>query len=118
MTFGSLNAWAQESNDRLIGVYESIANKFDRQSVLILDKDSRFIYKYGVGGCRGEVTGNWKIENKRLALTNDNEFLGNDTINYPDLGLSSWTVKRNGLKPDKIVDSGCLKDNKLHRKKS
>jgi hypothetical protein len=32
------------------------------------------------------------------------------------LGLTSWAVKTIGIKPEQIVDSGCLKEDNLHFK--
>lgn len=109
--------WAQKSDEKIIGAYYSTANKFERYSILILENDNKFIYKYGVGGCQAEVKGNWRTEGKKLRLTNDDEFLNNDIIKYPDMSLTTWSIKRTGVKPDKIIDSGCVKDNKLHVKK-
>lgn len=117
LTVISLSVRGQESSDELIGVYESMGNKFERYSILILSKDNLFIYKYGVGGCQGEIKGKWTIENKKVKLTNDREFLNHKTIVYPDMSLTAWTVKKNGIKPDHLVDSGCVKENQLHRKK-
>ncbi len=117
MTIISLAFLGQDSNDALIGVYESMDNKFERYSILILEKDKVFIYKYGGGGCQGEIKGKWTIANKKVKLTNDQEFLYHETIVYPDMSLTSWTVKKIGIKPDKLVDSGCLKENQLHIKK-
>jgi hypothetical protein len=117
LTIISLNVRGQNSTDGLIGVYESKGNKFERYSILILNKDNVFIYKYGVGGCQGEIKGKWTIENKKVKLTNDQEFLNHGTIVYPDMSLTTWTVKKIGVKPDKLVDSGCVKESQLHIKK-
>ena len=69
--------------------------------------------------CQGEVKGKWTIESKRLNFTNDKEFLDNETIVYPKLGLSTWTVKKIGVKPGKAaVEGGCVKDGELHLKRS
>ncbi|MCH7415849.1 hypothetical protein MM213_20280 [Belliella sp. R4-6] len=116
MTIISFSVRGQDSTFGLIGVYESTQNKFERYSILILEKDKKFIYKYGVGGCQGEVKGTWTIQDKRLEFLNDQEFLNNDIINYPNLALTTWTIKKKGIKPDKLVNSGCVKDNKLHVK--
>jgi len=83
----------------------------------VLDKDNRFIYKSGLGGCQVEITGTWTVEKKKIKFTNDKEFMDNETILYPNLGQTTWTVKKFGIKPDKGVDSGCVKDGKLHRRK-
>ncbi|AXE18383.1 hypothetical protein DR864_11805 [Runella rosea] len=107
----------QSTHDGLIGVYESTSNGFEKYSIIILDKDNRFAYKAGLGGCQVEVKGTWIIEKKKLKLTNDNEFLNKETVYYPNLGLTTWTITRNGIKPDGLVDSGCVKDDKLHRRR-
>jgi hypothetical protein len=117
LTIISLTVRGQDSTDGLIGVYESMDNKFERYSILTLNKDKVFIYKYKVGGCQGEVKGKWTIENKKVRLTNDQEFLNHETIVYPDMSLTTWTVKKIGVKPDNLVDSGCVKENQLHIKK-
>jgi hypothetical protein len=112
----SIGVRGQASYDGLIGVYKSTGDKFEKYSTLTLEKENRFIYKYGAGGCQGEVMGTWTIENKRLKLTNDKVFLNNETIVYPNLSLTTWTIKKTGVKPDKLIDSGCVKDNHLHKK--
>lgn len=117
LLFFTTTTFGQGGHDGLLGTYESTDNAFERYSIVILDKEYRFIYKSGLGGCQVEVTGTWTIENKKLKFTNDKEFLDNDIIHYPNLGLTTWTIKKLGIKPDKIVDSGCVKDDKLHRRK-
>ncbi len=107
----------QTSTDELIGEYFSLENKFESYSTMTLEKDNRFTYNYGIGGCRGEVKGKWTIENKKIRFENDTSFLHNKTIHYPDLGQTTWTVKKIGIQPDKIVDSGCVKSDKLHMKR-
>ncbi|MBX2970102.1 MAG: hypothetical protein KF803_12090 [Cyclobacteriaceae bacterium] len=107
----------QTNTDGLIGEYFSIENKFESFSTMILEKDNRFIYSYGIGGCRGEVKGTWTIRDKKLEFKNDSTFLDNKIIKYPDLGQTAWTVKKIGIQPDKIVDSGCVKSDKLHMKR-
>lgn len=47
---------------------------------MILDKENRFIYKSGLGGCQTEVKGTWIVENKKLKFTNDTEFTNDGTI--------------------------------------
>ncbi|MGF1638992.1 MAG: hypothetical protein ACFCUU_18090 [Cyclobacteriaceae bacterium] len=117
LTIISLHVHGQSSSEGLVGIYESVGNKFERHSILILKKDSVFIYKYGVGGCQGEIKGNWIIENNKVRFTNDQEFLNHQTIFYPNLSLATWTVKKNAVKPDSLVDSGCIKENQIHLKK-
>jgi len=110
-------AFSQDDNNGLQGTYQSIDNGFERYSTMILLTDNRFIYKTGVGGCQVKVTGTWTSNKGRLNFRNDDEFLNHSTIFYPNLSLVTWTVKKFGIKPEGTVDSGCLKDDKLHRKK-
>jgi hypothetical protein len=117
LIFFTTTTFGQSRHDGLLGTYESIDNGFERYSIVALNQDNRFIYRSGLGGCQVEVTGTWTIENKKLKFTNDKEFLVNNTIRYPNLGLTTWTIKKLGIKPDKIVDSGCVKDDKLHLRK-
>ena len=107
----------QTSTDGLIGEYFSLENKFEGYSTMTLEKENRFTYSYGIGGCRGEIKGKWAIEDKKLRFENDSSFLDNKTIHYPDLGQTTWTIKKIGIQPDKIVDSGCVKSDKLHMKR-
>lgn len=71
-------AKGQSTREGLVGVYESTG--FDRHSTMILDKENRFIYKSGLGGCQTEVKGTWIVENKKLKFTNDTEFTNDGTI--------------------------------------
>lgn len=50
----------------------------------------------------------------QLILTNDNEFLRNKIIDYPDMSLTTWTIRKRGVKPNHIVDSGCVKEKRMH----
>ncbi len=110
-------AFAQEVNQTLFGVYYSTDNRFERYSTMILSKDYHFIYKSGLGGCQVEVIGTWTIKDEKIWFTNDKKFLGNDTIRYPDLSLTTWTIKRRGIRPDELVDSGCVKEHGLFKKR-
>ena len=107
----------QTSTDGLIGIYESVDNKFERYSTLIIKHNNRFIYQAGVGACQVEVTGRWTIEDKKLKFVNDSEFLNNDIITYPDLSKANWKIKKFGVKPDSSIDSGCIVEEKIHRKR-
>ena len=109
--------FGQEVHDGLLGTYESTENGFERYSTVVLSKNYRFTYKSGRGGCQVEVKGTWTFENKKLKFVNDKEFLSNETIHYPDLSLTTWTVKKIGIKPDKFVESACVTDDNLHRKR-
>ena len=117
LTLLTMVAFSQDDNNGLQGTYQSIDNGFERYSTMILLTDNRFIYKTGVGGCQVKVTGTWTSNKGRLNFRNDDEFLNHSTIFYPNLSLVTWTVKKFGIKPEGTVDSGCLKDDKLHRKK-
>jgi len=110
------NTLGQSSRGGLVGVYKSNANSFERYSIMTLEANNRFVYKYGFGGCQGEVKGNWKVVDKKIVFENDTEFLNDSIIHYPNLGLTAWTVKTIGIKPGQTIDAGCLKDNNLHLK--
>lgn len=117
LAFVFCSFYGQKDYNGLIGTYDSRDNRFEFYSIMILQKDNRFVYKYGVGGCQGEVTGNWIVENKKLKFTNDNEFLNNETTFYPNLGLLYWTVKKFGIKPDEKVDNCFFETEVLHSKR-
>jgi hypothetical protein len=104
------------SRDGLIGVYKSNGNSFERYSIMTLEANSRFTYRYGLGGCQGEVKGIWKVIDKKISFENDPSFLNDSIVRYPNLGSTTWTVKTIGIKPEQTIDSGCLKDNNLHLK--
>ena len=85
---------------------------------MILEKDNRFTYKSGLGGCQVEVKGTWMIDHKKLKFINDKEFTDDGTLLYPNRGLTTRTIKKTGIKPDGLLDKGfCFKDDKLHRKR-
>lgn len=106
-----------QSNRRgLVGVYKSNGNSFERYSVMTLETNNRFVYKYGLGGCQGEVKGNWSVVDKKIVFENDAAFLNDSITHYPNLGLTTWTVKTIGIRPEQAVDAGCLKDDNLHIK--
>jgi hypothetical protein len=108
----------QSTHDGLVGAYESKSNGFEWSSVMILEKKNRFTYTSALGGCQTEVKGTWTVEDKKLKFTNDKEFTDHGTILYPNLGLTTWTIKKTGIKPDGLLDKGfCFKDDKLHRKR-
>lgn len=109
-------SYGQSSRGGLIGVYKSNGNSFERYSIVTLETNNRFVYKYGLGGCQGEVKGTWKIVGKKMVFENDPIFLDDSTIHYPNLGLTTWTVKTIGIRPEQTVDSGCLKEDNIHLK--
>jgi len=89
--FSSISALGQSTVDGLIGIYESKPKGFESYSVMKLDEQNRFTYNYGVGGCRGEVTGNWRIIDQKLQFETDEQFLKDSIIVYLDLdGEENW----------------------------
>lgn len=108
--------FGQSSRGGLVGVYKSNANSFERYSIMTLETNNRFVYKYGLGGCQGEVKGTWKVVDKKIVFENDAAFLNDSIIHYPNLGLATWTVKTIGIKPEQAIDAGCVKDDNLHLK--
>lgn len=113
----SFNAHGQGANKRLVGTFAPKNNAFEQWSVLTLQGDQRFTYNYGVGGCQDEISGTWDVKGKKLIMTNDKKFLNHDTIFYPDMSLTTWTIKKKGVKPNGSVDSGCIKETRLHSKR-
>ena len=109
-----------QKND-LFGKFYSKNNGFEKWSIVELKKDGRFIYNYGLSACQAEITGTYIVVNKRIIFKNDLEFL-NDKIDelspfYPDMSLTKWKIKKNFIKPENVVDSGCIKDKGKHFKK-
>jgi len=116
VAFSGKVSFAQSSQDKLVGIYSSNANKFERYSVMSLEADKRFTYKYGLGGCQGEVKGTWEISDRKVKFKNDLVFTSDSIVLHPNLGLSTWSVNGRGIRPDQAVDSGCLKEDNLHLK--
>ena len=108
----------QTTGDSIIGVYEAIDSKPDSivptYSILKIENNNRFTYKFGCGDIGGEITGTWTVNGKKLKLTNDKKYLDSKTITYPK--INSWTILPNGLKPDKTIEFWC-KFGKVHLKK-
>jgi hypothetical protein len=117
LTIWIITSYAQLSEDGLIGIYKSNGNQFERYSIMMLEPNNRFVYKYALSGCQGEVKGNWKIVDKKIKFDNDPSYLNDSIIHYPNLGLTTWTINRMGIKPEQIVDSGCMKEDNMHFKK-
>jgi len=111
--FAALTARGQQRHDGLIGAYQAKGG-FEKYSILVLKADKSFTYEYGLGGCQGEVEGTWIVKKNKLILTNDNEFLGKEIAVHPDMSLTSWTIKKKALKPDGMVDCGCVKETRKH----
>ena len=89
-------------------------------SELSIKSDNRFEYFYRLGGCQGTVYGKWKLNEKRLILNADDEFLRIPSKEYPAIyprfETFVWKVKRKGLRPTKEIDTGCFQIKRLHRK--
>lgn len=109
-------SYGQSSRGGLMGIYKSNGNSFERYSIMTLETNNRFVYKYGLGGCQGEVKGSWKNVDKKITFENDPLFLNDTIVQYPNLGLTTWAVKTIGIKPEQAVDSGCLKEDNVHLK--
>jgi len=105
----SLSLSGQTTENGLIGNYYSIENKFEKSAIIELKKDGTFEFKYALGGCQGEISGLWTIENKKIRFKNDLEYRNA----LPDLSLFLWTVKKNGIRPDGEINCGCLKPKKI-----
>lgn len=103
-------------SDKLIGIYNSNGNKFERYAAMKLEPNSRFIYKFGLSGCQSEVKGTWKVINKKIVFKNDSTFLSDSLIRYPNLGLVTWSIKTIGIKPDQAIDLGCFEEDHLYLK--
>lgn len=110
----AFTASGQETNDRLVGVYKAKDNAFEKWSILTLQRDKRFKYEFGVGGCQGEITGTWDTKENKLLMTTDKEFLDDENIFYPDMSLTTWSIRKKGIKPNGSVDSGCVKETRIH----
>ena len=118
-----------------LGNYNSVDNKFEKWSILLLQKENRFVYKYGQGGCQGEVTGSWIKKGNYLLLENGSEYINNennktdllqvnDTLAmeiplpfYPNPGKVKWKIKGNSLKTEDEIDTGCFYEKGIHKLK-
>ena len=107
---------AQIDQRNLLGVYASDRNSEEQSSLLELRKNYRFIYKYRLGACEGEVRGVWGKVQGKLKLKNDVEFLNKGSIQYPDLSLVTWSINKNGIKPDDPFYACGFIEKSLHRK--
>jgi hypothetical protein len=130
-------------NSGLTGTYVSTKNGFEWHSTLKLSEKNRFKYSYGISGCQGEITGNWRIvEGDLLEFTYDEEFRSgyNDQLSeeelseldslsevaginftkikpcYPDLNSGTWMVKKRGLMLINEMACSCWAVKGMHRK--
>ena len=97
------------------GRYISTDSKFEKSSELLLDSDSAFIYSYILGGCQDKINGTWTIKNGNIVLHTQ---VKDAAVKYhtPYLNNTVWTIKKNGVKPQEIIDNGCFKEGALHVK--
>lgn len=111
---------AIQPNQRIIGTYYFVGDRFEQHSRITLKPEGVFMYSAGAGGCQVEVTGQWRAERNKLYLVNDKEFQNNpaDTSRYhsfyPDMSLTAWKISLNALKPLHPVSSGCVVTSKKH----
>lgn len=130
-------------NSELSGTYVSTKNGFEWHSTLILSEQYRFKYSYGISGCQGEITGNWRVrKGDLLEFTYDEEFRNDyneplseeelsdfDSLRaitgydltkikpcYPDLNSGTWIVKKRGLMLMNEMECSCWPVKGLHRK--
>jgi hypothetical protein len=68
-----------------------------------------------LGGCQDKINGHWTIKNSYVILRTA---VNRDSVSYfmPDLNSNSWTITKNGIKPEKPIDNGCFKESALHQK--
>jgi len=118
------------------GTYHSVNNRFEKWSIMELNKNGSFKYNYGLGGCQGIITGTYRINNWLIYFVNDKEFTKeylkavNDSISkidstfvnigtpiMPDLSLTEWKIKNNAIKPISEIDCGCIIEKGKHIKK-
>jgi len=104
----------QSNSVAIAGTY-ALSNRIN-YSIISIRNNYTFTYTYGLEGCVGEVTGTWRINRNKLFFKNDSAYLNNSSICYPDLSLSSWTVKKNGIKPADAITCTCSDIRFLHYK--
>jgi hypothetical protein len=109
----------ERNKNGLAGTYS--IGEFEFWSIITLNQNHTFEYKYGVGGCQATITGKWTEEYGMLKLTNDLEYspkAKTDVMapSYPNLNNVLWKEKADGLKPLKEIDTGCFKTKKLHKR--
>lgn len=99
----------------LVGVYVSKKNKFEKWSILGLNENHIFNYKYGLGGCQDKIEGIWDYHYKTVILSLHPKY---DTVFYhvPNLDQSEWKITNRGLWPTKKIDNGCFIEEGKHLK--
>lgn len=102
------------SGQDLFGLYSTIKNRSLRGSILTLKTDSSFRYEYMLGGCQDKIDGKWTFSNNRIHL----QPVISDTVkrHQPALQNITWEIRKNGLKPDAVIDNGCFKEDAVHKK--
>ena len=107
------------SKKEIVGRYG--VGGFEFLSILTLNENNEFEYRYAVGGCQAVVTGIWTEESGMVKLTSSSEFLPKaepDSMapKYPVFENTMLKVKAKGLKPVEEIDTGCFKTKKLHKR--
>ena len=129
-------SFGQIKTDELNGIYYSVDNKFEKWSIIELQENGIFKYKYGLSACQAEITGTYSVENKKIKFKNDKEFrkkyleaerdsliktdstfIGVGIPIYPDLSLTEWKIKKNSIKPISEIDCGCIIEKGKHKKR-
>ncbi|WP_336129349.1 hypothetical protein [Mesoflavibacter sp. CH_XMU1422-2] len=136
LTITFLVLFGQNTKTELVGTYYSVDNEFERWSIIELQADGTFKYKYGLSACQAEITGTYSVANKKIRFKNDREytkkylqserdsiiksdstFIGIGIPVYPDLSLTEWKIKKSGIKPMSEIDCGCIIENGKHKKR-
>lgn len=131
-----LISFGQNKKTELNGTYYSVDNEFEKWSIMELQENGVFKYKYGLSACQAEITGTYSVENRKIRFENDREFTkkyleserdslikSDSTFNgigipiYPDLSLTEWKIKKNSIKPISEIDCGCIIEKGKHRKR-
>jgi hypothetical protein len=116
LCIGQSKEWKSE----LLGIYVSRDNKFEKWSIVELRENGKFVYKYGLSACQGEVAGTYTFEENTIRFKNDAEFVNKMREEfspiYPDMSLTKWKVTKKFIKPKNVIDSGCIKTNRKHYK--
>jgi hypothetical protein len=126
----------QNKKTELNGTYYSVDNEFEKWSIMELQQNGVFKYKYGLSACQAEITGTYSVINRIIRFKNDREFtekyleserdsliksdstfIGIGIPIYPDLSLTEWKIKKNSIKPISEIDCGCIIEKGKHRKR-
>jgi hypothetical protein len=131
-----LISFGQNKKTELNGTYYSVDNEFEKWSIMELQENGVFKYKYGLSACHAEITGTYSVDNRKIRFENDREFtkkyleserdsliksdstfIGIGIPIYPDLSLTEWKIKKNSIKPISEIDCGCIIEKGKHRKR-